>query len=183
MSEGVFDERDPLEVEAESWLGDNPDHRAGALIRQLRESAKRAEKRGYQKALDDQAEGRRLESAWRKAEIPLRLRPLFDGVDPGDAKAIEAKVAELRADGVVWGSAVPPPPPPQVDERLAAQLAMQAAAAGGETPGLAGDLANRMRDMEANPHKYSDEQREATVREYNQAVTAAGRHGTSGARG
>lgn len=183
VSEEVFDERDPLEVEAESWLGDNPGHRAGALIRQLRESAKRAEKRGYQKALDDQAEGRRLESAWRKAEIPLRLRPLFDGVDPGDEKAIQAKIAELRADGVVWGSAVPPPPPPQVDPNLLAQQAMMAAAAGGGTPGSEGDLAYRMQKMEANPGAYSDEQHAAVVAEYNRAVQAAAPTGTSGALG
>jgi hypothetical protein len=183
VSEEVFDERDPLEVEAESWLGDNPGHRAGALIRQLRESAKRAEKRGYQKALDDQAEGRRLESAWRKAEIPLRLRPLFDGVDPGDVKAIEAKVAELRADGVVWGSAVPPPPPPRVDPNLLAQQAMMAAAAGGTHPDDAGDLAARMKAMEANPGAYTDQQHDEIVREYNQAVTAKGRTMGAGAGG
>jgi len=177
LSEEVFDERDPLEVEAESFLGDNPDHRAGALIRQLRAGAKRAYKRGREEAIAEQNEARRLESAWRKAEIPLRLRPLFDDVDPGDAKAIEAKVAELRADGVVWGDAVPPPPPPRVDERLVAQQAMMLAAAGGETPGLAGDLANRMRDMAANPGKYTQQQIDAIGQEYNAAVNAAARPG------
>ncbi len=183
MSEEVFDERDPPEVEAESFLGDNPDHRAGALIKQLRNSAKRAYKRGREEALQEQNEARRLESAWRRAEIPLRLRPLFDGVDPGDAKAIEAKAAELRADGVVWGSAVPPPPPPRVDERLAAQQMMQQASAGGATPGSAGDLKRRMLDMEANPSKYSQEAIDAVVKEYNNAVDAAARTRTSGALG
>ncbi len=126
---------------------------------------------------------RRTEARWRDLGVPEAARTLFAGLDPFDGKAMEARIAELAGAGITWDGAPAAPAPPPPDPNLAAQMAMMAAAAGGTHPDDAGDLATRMRAMEDNPGKYTDEQHAAIVREYNTAVASAGRHGTSGARG
>jgi len=192
----MADEFDELEAEADALLGQNPDHAMAALVQRLRAANKRADKRGYERALAEAQRQQAQEKAF--AKIPPAVRPLFNGIDPTDSKAIQAQVDALKAIGLKLEADEPegqPQATPQqqgqaaqqaavtTDPMLAAQQAMQAAAAGGSTPGLAGDLATRMQDMEANPGKYSDEQRDAVVREYNDAVRSAARQGTSGARG
>ncbi len=62
-------------------------------------------------------------------------------------------------------------------------IAMQAAAAGAQTPGSEGDLADRLRKQAANPGAYSDQERDRTVDDYNRAVAAAARKGGAGALG
>lgn len=115
---------------------------------------------------------RQTEAGFRRLSVPPSARALFGDVDPTDEAAMAARSDELREAGVTWPGQ-PAPEPPKVDPTLAAQRAMQMAAAGGGTPGSAGDLKARMLDMQANPGKYSDNQIAAVVDEYNAAVRAA----------
>jgi molybdenum-dependent DNA-binding transcriptional regulator ModE len=184
----VLSEYDALEQQAAELLeGDEAeaDPRL-ALTRNLRRALKRhrAEvERVRDEVRHELKEERRTEARWRDLGIPETARALFSGLDPFDGKAIQARTAELQANGVTWNGAPQPPAPPPPDPNLAVQQAMQQAAHGGGTPGAEGDLKRRMQAMEADPGKYSDEQRDAIVREYNQAVDAAGRTRTSGALG
>lgn len=191
------DEFSDLESEAQQWLGENPDHQSASLITRLRDAAKRAEKRGREAARTEFEQGRARESAFARLKVPEVIRPLFEGIDVTDEKAVQSKVDAIKAAGFNWET--PPPEaqqqtqqqqtqqqpivPVQVDPNLQAQLAMQQAAAGGGTPGQQGDLATRMQAMEANPGKYTQDQIDQVVQEYNEAVTAAARQGTSGALG
>ena len=188
----MADEFDDLEAEADQWLGENPDHRASALIKQLRASVKRADKRGYDRAVAEATAQKARDEAF--AKIPAAVRPLFKEIDPTDTKAIQEQIGALKALGLNLDTEEPAAPqaptqqqPPQQQQAQStdqlAVAAMQQLAAGGTTTEPAGDLATRMQAMQANPGKYTDEQIQATVNEYNQAVVAASRQGTSGALG
>jgi molybdenum-dependent DNA-binding transcriptional regulator ModE len=185
----VLSEYDALEQQAAELLeGDDAeaDPRL-ALTRNLRRALKRhrAEvERVRDEVRQELITERKTEAAFRNLGIPEGpARALFQGIDPTDAEAMRSKADELRAAGLSWNGAPEPPAPKPVDPNLAVQQAMQQAAAGGGTPGAEGDLKRRMQAMEANPGAYSQEAIDAVVKEYNQAVDAAGRHGTSGALG
>ncbi len=175
--------------DAEARDGDGPDGlnaRAGAALRHTRKILKQ-HKAAVQRVRDEVraelAAERKVEAAWRNAGIPEAARTLFAGLDPTDSKALQARTAELAGAGITWNGQPQPAPPPPPDPNLAAQQQMQAAAAGAVTMESAGDLADRLRRQAANPAAYSDEQRSRTVDDYNRAVQAAARQGTSGARG
>jgi hypothetical protein len=179
---------DALEQQAAELL-DNDDAEADpklALTRNLRRALQRhrAEvERVRDEVRHELKEERRTEARWRDLGIPETARALFSGLDPFDGKAMQSRITELSEAGVTWNGAPEPPAPKPVDPNLAVQQAMQQAAHGGGTPGAEGDLKRRMLDMEANPGKYTDEQHDAIVAEFNRAVDAAGRTRTSGARG
>ena len=188
----MADDFEDLEADAERFLGDNPDHGAAGLIRQLRQAAKRAEERGRKAAQAEFAQQAAREKAF--AKIPEPLRPLFDGIDPTDQAAVTTKLDALKALGLKVEADAPegqqqaPAQQQQATQRPqnAADLAvqqMQQAAAGAITPGQAGDLATRMQAMALNPEKYTQDQIDAIGLEFNQAVEAAARQGTSGALG
>jgi hypothetical protein len=191
----MANEYDDLEAEAEAFLGENPDHSAAALIKNLRKWGKTAEKRGREAAQAEYAAQQARDRAF--AKIPEAVRPLFNGIDPTDAKAIQAQVNALKALGLKLDAdsegepAAPAPqqqspaPPAAVstDPTQAAVAAMQAAAAGGTSTEPQGDLATRMQAMAANPGAFTQEQIDAVGEEYNAAVNAAARQGTSGALG
>jgi hypothetical protein len=124
---------------------------------------------------------RRTEAAWRNAGVPEAARSLFSGLDPTDQAAMQARADELRQAGISWAGQPQPPAPPPSDPNAAAVAAMQAAAAGANPPEP--PFEQRMRDMHANPKRYTDEQRDRAVQDYNRAVTAAARQGGAGARG
>ena len=187
----MADEYDDLEAEAEQFLGQNPDHSAAALIKNLRKWGKQAEKRGREQAKAEFDAQQARDRAFSK--IPTPLRRLFDGIDPTDSKAIQEQVDALKALGLKLDADEPgqqqapaqqqPPQATSTDPVQAAVAAMQQTAAGGATPGLAGDLATRMQAMAANPEKYTQQQIDAIGLEYNQAVQQASRQDTSGALG
>lgn len=189
----MADEYDDLEREAEAFLGENPDHSAAALIKNLRKWGKTAEKRGREAAQAEFTVQQAREKAF--AKIPAAVRPLFNGIDPTDSKAITDQLDALKALGLKVEADAPEGqqqstqqqaqqvPQVTVDPNLVAQQAMQQAASGGTTPGQDGDLATRMQAMAVNPGKYTDEQIDAVTREYNEAVNTAARQGTSGALG
>ncbi len=193
------DEFAQLEAEAEQWLGENPDHGAAALIKQLRATVKRSEKRGYDRATTEFAAKQARAEAYSRLKIPEAVRPLFDGIDPTDAPAVQRQVEALKALGLKLGDDAPeaqaPASPasqqqsqqqvPQVtvDPNLQAVQQMQAAAAGASTSGQEGDLATRMQQMLADPDRYSDADVDKVMREYNQAVGEAALRRTSGALG
>jgi hypothetical protein len=168
----------------------DPDHRAGPLIRQMRATLKRHRREvdrireeARTQARQELIRERQSEAGFRRLGVPPSARALFGDVDPTDPAAMATRADELRQAGVSWPGQPRPPGPPPPDPNLAAQQAMMAAAAGGATPGLEGDLATRLQKQAANPAAYSDAERDKTVADYNRAVQAASRHGTSGARG
>lgn len=191
------DEYDQLEEEAAAWLGQNPDDERADLVRKLNKSHRRVEDRitkAVEKAVAEAKaqwdQGHTRGQVFERLGIPKRLYRDFEGIDPTDEKAVQERIGELRADGITWAA-------PQSQQQAngqqqqqtpqdASQVAlqqMQQAAAGGTTPGSSGDLATRMLDMNANPGKYTDDQRSAIIAEYNTEVVGASRQGTSGALG
>src|SRR5438128_7055581 len=94
---------------------------------------------------------RQTEAGFRRLGVPPSARALFGDVDTTDEQAMAAPANELREAGVTWPGQPQPPAPPPPDPNLAAMIAMQAAAAGGDTPGSEGDLADRPRKQAANP--------------------------------
>jgi hypothetical protein len=187
--ERVLGEYDALEAQAAELL-DNAEADADprlALTRNLRRAAKRhraeleravAEVREQVRA--ELVAERKLESAFRRLGVPDGpARALFEGVDTDDQTAMQARADELRGMGITWNG--PPPPPPPPDPILAQTAAMQAAAGGGSIDN--GDLFTRMKDMEANPEKYSDQQVQGAVQEFNRRVDAAARTNGAGVLG
>ena len=169
--------------------GGGLDPRPAAVIKHLRAATKRHRKEidriraeAITVARGELIAERQRESAFRRLAVPQSARALFGDLDPTDQQAMAARADELRQAGVTWPGQPQPPGPPPPDPNLAAQVAMMAAAAGGTHPDDAGDLGARMKAMEANPGKYSDEQHDAVVAEFNRAAQAAARPG-SGARG
>jgi hypothetical protein len=75
------------------------------LVRRLRAQIK-DQGRQLKKALEDGKQigrdERDRELAWERSGIPARVRTLMSDVDPRDADALRAKVAELQADGLSW---------------------------------------------------------------------------------
>jgi len=169
--------------------GGGLDPRPAAVIKHLRAATKRHRREvdrireeARTEARQELIRERQSEAGFRRLGVPPSARALFGDVDATDQQAMQARADELREAGVTWPNQPQPPVTPP-DPNLAAQMAMMAAAAGGTHPDDASDLQARMRDMEANPHKYSDEQHAAIVAEFNRAVASAGRTGTSGALG
>jgi hypothetical protein len=193
-TESYLAELEAAEAQAAGLLdgpdGAGLDGRAGAVIRQLRAAAKRHRKEvdrirdeARTEARQELVRERQTEASYRRLGVPPSGRALFGDLDPTDFEAMQARADELREAGVTWPGQPQPPAPPPPDPNLAAQQAMMAAAAGGGTEGAEGDLAERLRKQAANPAAYSDQERDKTVDDYNRAVQAAGRTGTSGARG
>jgi hypothetical protein len=161
-----------------------------AVTRQLRGVAKRQRER-LEKAVAEAREQarqeliaeRQTEAAFRTAGVPQGpARALFDGVNVADRAAMDARVEELRSQGVRWEGMPEPAGPPPPDPMQVAVQQMQAAGAGG-MPAEGLDLATRMRKMAANPDAYTDKQHAAIVQEYNRAVRTAERpsYGANGA--
>jgi hypothetical protein len=166
------------------------DPRATATIKRMRGALKRH--RGVVDSIRAEAiavaraelvRERQTETSFRRLGVPPGARALFSDLDPTDRVAMDARADELRQAGVSWPDQPRPPGPPAPDPNLVAQRAMQAAAAGAVTPESAGDLATRLRRQAANPAAYSDSQRDRAVDDFNAAVNAAARTGTSGALG
>ncbi len=190
-TESYLAELETVEQEANAFLNEaDPEgqDRGLALTRQLRATVKpyrrqidtiRAEARA--EARQELITERQAESSFRRLGVPPSGRALFADLDPTDFEAMQQRANELREAGISWPGQPEPAGPPPPDPRQVAIEQMQQASAGGLP--LQGDLASRMRDMEANPHKYSDAQHVAIVEEYNQAVTRAGMHSSAGARG
>ncbi len=197
MSESAYEqviaEYDALEQEADAFLQEaDPEgkDRGLALTRTLRKAMKRSRQQIEAIRSEARTEARlelirerQTEAGFRRLAVPPSARALFSDVDPTDQAAMQARADELREAGVTWPGQPQPPVPPPPDPNLAAMIAMQAAAAGGETPGSEGDLADRLRKQAANPGAYSDRERDRTVDDYNRAVDAAARKGGAGALG
>ncbi len=179
-----------FEQEASALLGqvgDDAEGTAYVLLKRFRKLAKehplkveRIREQVRAELLAEQVEARKVEAAWRRADIPEPVRPLFDGIDPADEQALAARSAELRAFGLVWGDQPAAPPPP--DPNLQAMQQMQAAQAGGDVEGN-GNLEHRLERMARDPGAYSDEQRRQVVDEVNARVRAAANPYSAGAAG
>lgn len=193
VTESYLAELEEAEARAAGLLdgpeGEGLDQRAGALIRHLRTILKQNRKavdrirdEARTEARAELVRERQTEAAFRRLSVPPSARALFEDVDKTDERAMARRADELREAGLSWPDMPQPPAPPSPDPSLV-QQAMQAAAAGGVTPGSAGDLFTRMQKMADNPGDYTAEEHAAVVEEYNRAVDAAARTNTSGALG
>jgi hypothetical protein len=189
-SEQYLAEIETVEMQAAGLLDSGAaDEGATRLISTMRKALKQHKKVVDRIREEARAEARAELIAERKAEAGFRrlgvpegpARALFEGTDPADQTAMQARADELHAVGITWNGQPQPAPPPGPDPMEQTIGGMQMAAAGGNGGGP-GDLATRMRAMEANPGAYSDAQHEEIVREYNDAVRRSTNR-TSGALG
>jgi hypothetical protein len=183
-TETYLAEIETAEAEAAGLLADvgadGLDQRARATIKHLRMALKRhrdavdvIRQEAATSARQELIRERQAEANFRRLGVPPSARGLFGDLDPTDSQAMQARATELRAAGVSWPGMPQPAGPPPPDPALVAQQAMQRASSGAVTLSSAGDLKARMLDMKANPGRYSDEQIQSAVNEYNQAVTRA----------
>ena len=160
-----------------------PDPRASAVISTMRRVLKKHKKAIDQireeartEAREELVRERKTEAGFRRLGVPDGpARALFAEVDPTDDAAMAARAAELRGLGLSWDGQPQAPAAPQPDPDVGAVQAMQLAAAGGN--GTAPPFDQQMRAMAANPDNFTDEQRDRAVKDYNRAVSAAGRNG------
>lgn len=145
-----------------------------SIRKALRRADKRvqeAETQGYERAKAEQAHGQ----AFDRLQVPAALRGLFTGIDPTDQAAMDAKVADLRAQGVTWQTTEAPPTQGQQPNPMAEQVAgMAAATSGGGVPDPAGDLIALAAKARTNP---ADVDPDALLAQVNQAINAAGSAG------
>jgi hypothetical protein len=174
---------DQVEAEADAFLDEvdpeGKDHSL-ALTRNLRRTVKRHRQeiaRIREEALTEARQAliaeKQTESSYRRLGVPPSGRALFSDLDPTDFEAMQARADELRQAGISWPGQPTPPGPPPPDPRALAVQQMQAASAGGITSESAGDLKTRMLAMKADPSRYTDEQIQGAVNDYNSAVTRA----------
>jgi hypothetical protein len=124
---------------------------------------------------------RKTEAGFRRLGVPESARVLFSGVDASDEAAMQARAVELQKGGISWDGQPLAPTPPQPDPNVDTVAAMQLAAAGGNGTVPPWDV--EIKDMAAHPERYSDEQRDQTVKAYDRAVDAAARKPGAGALG
>jgi hypothetical protein len=154
---------DELDEELTDQLDDEDlGQRERHTLSQIRAALRRTKGKLERAFEDGKAAGRdeeQREQAWRAARIPDSARVLFDGTDPRDAQALQARVEELQRSGLRWGDDTAAAAARVEDEQRAATLSrMSSLAAGGSVVDAEEDKAAKIKARIDRHQPVSDEE-------------------------
>jgi len=156
---------------------EDQDPRERHTLSEIRAALRRTKGKLERAFEDGKAAGRdeeQREQAWQAAKIPDSARVLFDGTDPRDQQALQARVEELQRSGLRWGDDTAAAARVEDEQRAATLARMSSLAAGGSVANVEDDKAGKIKARIDSHQPVSDEEMAWFVDHVNGAADAIG---------